>query len=145
MSLQFRFPPTPRHLRVLRRTVRRELEEHGHPPSTVDDVVLVLDELVTNAIDHARGYRNAGQLRVSLEETHEGLRLEFEDPDMPADTVDDLEHTLAACRRRPPPPRVERGRGLFLISLRLRDLRVRHRRGGGLVLRGFFARGKAGS
>lgn len=138
MKLELRLPPTPRHLRILRRTVRQRLEESRVPPAVVDDAVLVVDELVSNAIDHARSYRDLGDLRVVLEDTQEGLRLEFEDPDMPADAVDDLERAFAACRAQPPPPRVERGRGLFLISLRLQELHVRHRRGGGLSLSGLL-------
>jgi anti-sigma regulatory factor (Ser/Thr protein kinase) len=74
--------------RVVRRLVRDMLA--GHSGITVDDAVLVADELVTNALRHGRAIRTC---RLALVDRRPRLRIEIDDtsPEEPRiRTPDDL-------------------------------------------------------
>jgi len=115
------------------------LEAAGIREDVVDNVLLVADEIVSNAIEHSDGYRaEQGNLVVRLSTADDDVLLEFEDPDVPGDMVDQLSEALAAGTENRPPLDSERGRGLFLIALNVDVLTVRERPGGGLLLLGRF-------
>jgi len=139
LPLEFRFPPALEHLRSLRRHLRQKLQESHVSVETADSVILVLDEIVTNAIEHADSYRNeSGWLLVRLDASGTDVLFEFEDPDVPTDVVDALAATLANSNEDHPPIDNERGRGLFLVALNIDDLKISHRPDGGLHLHGRF-------
>ncbi len=137
--LEFRFPPALEHLRSLRKHLREKLEESQIAIEVADSVVLVLDEIVTNAIEHAGSYRDeSGWLLVRMEASATAVIFEFEDPDVPTEVVDSLATALANSEQTHPPIHNERGRGLFLVALNIDELKVSHRPDGGLHLHGRF-------
>jgi anti-sigma regulatory factor (Ser/Thr protein kinase) len=112
-------------VRFLRADLREHLEARGVAEADVDRLVLVVDEMVNNAIEHGASHRRMSdvlRLRVDVEVAE--LRLEFVDPSAPGDLVAQLEEMLAACSSGRPPLFSERGRGLFLIADGLDELRV---------------------
>jgi anti-sigma regulatory factor (Ser/Thr protein kinase) len=126
-----RIAPDPAQLRVLRRKARGALAKLGLDGMDEEMVLLVLDELVSNAIEHGASYRREGSTlatRASLD--GRDLVIEFEDPDMPPREIADL-----AAAARCPVADAERGRGLFLVQDALCDLRVEDRSGEGKGLR----------
>ena len=107
----------------------------------IERMVLVIDEMVSNAIEHGRIYRTKGhQLRLLLHLDQNHLHIEFNDPGVPHEVVSELNELLAACRGNRPPLDSERGRGLFLIDDGLDDLEVEAAPGGGLSMRGRMLR-----
>ena len=133
----FRFPPEASHLRMLRRTVRDGLEAQGVPSATIELVVLVLDEVVSNSIEHGSSYRARHEhLSVSVRSNGIEVELDFEDPEAPRTVVDELADALERSRGKRPPPESERGRGLYLVADSLTELSVRPAKGGGLHLHG---------
>ena len=76
-------------------------------------------------------------MTVSLE--HQRIVLEFIDPEMPDNQVLDLAHALRDVADGMPALDSERGRGLFLISIYMDELRVAIAQGGGLHLKGRMA------
>ena len=137
-ALEFEFPPEPERLRWLRETLREELQRIAVSSDVANTVVLVVDEIVSNAIEHASSYRDGGHLMVRLEHGTGRLAMVFEDPDVPGNVVEDLARALEASRGQPPNPLAERGRGLFLVSECMVDPVISPRDGGGLHLRGSF-------
>jgi anti-sigma regulatory factor (Ser/Thr protein kinase) len=136
-QMVLRFPPEASHLRVLRRQARDWMRRRGVDQETVESMVLALDEIVSNAIEHGEAYRRAFlPLAVALHQDGQGVVLEFEDPEAPADLVRELGVALARSAGNRPPPDSERGRGLFLVGQMLSDLSVTPAAGGGLHLRG---------
>jgi signal transduction histidine kinase/DNA-binding response OmpR family regulator/serine phosphatase RsbU (regulator of sigma subunit) len=87
-------------LRPTRQEVARRLREWGAEPDLVDDVVLLVSELVTNAVVHGRP---PVELRVRRSRAH--LVLEVED------------HASYLPRRMRPTEHDEHGRGLQLVAL----------------------------
>lgn len=133
----FRFPPEVSHLRMLRRTVRDGLQAQGVPSTTIELVVLVLDEVVSNAIEHGHGYRARNEpLSVAVRSNGIEVELDFEDPEAPGEVVSEIADALERSRGKRPPPDSERGRGLYLVADSLADLSVRPAPGGGLHLHG---------
>lgn len=131
-------------VRFLRADLREHLEAVGVAEIDVDRLVLVVDELVNNAIEHGASHRQVSDvlsLHVVVEEAE--LRLEFVDPSAPPGLVDQIDAMLRACAHGRPPLDSERGRGLFLIADGLDELRVVAGEGGsGLRLIGRAARAK---
>lgn len=136
--LEFRFPPDPEHLRILRQHVRSKLEGLAIEEDTVNNVVLVVDEMVANAIEHADPYRGSGHLLVRLRASGSDVLLDFEDPDVPADVIEELNTLLAAGAEKRPSPESERGRGLFLMATNIDRLEIVSRPDGGMLLKGRF-------
>ena len=111
----------------------------GVSDDRADSMVLVLDEIVTNAIEHGDSYRNSkGWLLLRIEASGRDLLLEFEDPDVPPRVVAQLASAIAAWTDALPPVDSERGRGLFLIARNLDRPEIKPAPGGGLQLRGRF-------
>jgi len=138
--LEVRFPPEPDQLRSLRERVRGVLEELAADEQSVNKVVLVIDEMVANAIEHADPYRGSSELLLRLTQRGQDVALDFEDPDVPADVIAELGAMLATGSERRPPVESERGRGLFLMATGIDQLEVSGRTGGGMRLTGCFPR-----
>lgn len=136
-GLQFRIPALPEHLRDLRKGVREGVEAMGVTEAVCERAVLVLDELVSNAIEHGLDYRTSGgELFVQVSMTAGHLWMEFVDPDVPGPMVTELRSAIERWSGNPPPLSNERGRGLFLIATYFDELIVQAARGGGLHVRG---------
>lgn len=138
--LGVRFAADPRVLRALRRRVRGALTRRGIGESDIDMVVLVLDELVSNAIEHGNDYRGSEPkpLSARLEVERADLVLVFEDCDMPDDEVESLATALDGGPALPDLDD-ERGRGLFLVVTGMQAIAVARRDEIGMRLSGRFA------
>ena len=129
--LEFRVRPEPAEVRALRHGVRERLEGIGVAEERIDSLVLVLDEIVNNSIEHGAGYRtDADVLEVRVAVGSARIDVEYRDPSVPADVVSELVEMFAEVRSGPPPAMFERGRGLFLIQDGLADLAVESVDGG---------------
>jgi anti-sigma regulatory factor (Ser/Thr protein kinase) len=138
-ELDFRFPAEPDHLRVLRRMLRKGLVAMGIAESVTDRVLLVMDEIVSNAIEHGADYRQGEaplRARVTLVED-DRLFLQFHDEDMPAEILAEVSREILNGGYTPVAG-LERGRGLFLIREFLSELQVQELSGGGMLLEGFL-------
>lgn len=112
-------------VRFLRADLRAGLEDCGVAEDAVDQLVLVADEIVNNAIEHGAFHREAADvLRLHVEVDADEVRFEFVDPSAPADLVSQVDAMLRACAEGRPPLDSERGRGLFLIADGLDGVRV---------------------
>ena len=138
---RFSFPAAQQALRQLRADVRVAAAKLGAAARVCDTVALVVDELVNNAIEHGAAYRHRG-LDLSVRIAVDGGRLsvEFCDPETPESTVRELATALADAGNGMPSLENERGRGLFLLSVYLENLRAEVVAGGGLRLHGLLAR-----
>ena len=137
----FSFPPTQGVLRKLRADVRAAAAKLGASPALCERVALVIDELVNNAIEHGVRYRCRGlDLAVEIGSAAGRFSVEFLDREMPDTIVKDLSAALSDVRAGMPSLESERGRGLFLLSVYLDDLRVEVAEGGGMRLHGLLAR-----
>jgi anti-sigma regulatory factor (Ser/Thr protein kinase) len=135
-----RFPPVASALRRARAEVRAQAVRLGAPDATCDAVSLVVDELINNAIEHGASYRTTMQdLSVAVGAEDGRLMLEFVDPEMPEVQVRELARALGDAAGGMPSLDSERGRGLFLISVYMEELRVAVAPGGGLHLQGRMA------
>src|SRR3954452_18816421 len=92
------FPGVPRSVAVARKFVRIHLVEHGLP-TLVDDLLVVVSELATNAVIHART-----AFSVTLEGDHSSVLLSVQDG------------SAAAAARDPARAAGERGRGLAMVE-----------------------------
>lgn len=134
---QLSFPPDGAVLREVRRKVRELAAGLGAQPAVCDNLALVVDELVNNAIEHGESYRRgSAELRVSIRGRGDALTIDFFDPEMPADQVVELAAVLAETAGGMPSLESERGRGLFLLSVYLEELQAAQAPGGGLCLSG---------
>jgi anti-sigma regulatory factor (Ser/Thr protein kinase) len=141
MGRRLTFAPRPGVLKQLRAEVRRLAVAFGAEGRVGDNLALVVDELVNNAIEHGAEYRRQGaDLAVQIESLGDQLRIEFFDPEMPVETVSELSRMLGAVAEGMPSLESERGRGLFLLSVYLQNLRVEKAVAGGLRLVGHIDR-----
>ncbi len=139
-ELDFRFPAEPDHLRNLRQMLREGLAAMGVAEAVTDRVLLVVDEIVSNAIEHGVDYRHGEKplrARVQLLDDRR-VFLQFEDRDMPPETLAQLAREVQNTNGAPPIAELERGRGLFLVRELLVDLRVHEMSGGGMLLEGWL-------
>lgn len=135
------FPPDGSVLRDLRAKVRTIAAGQGAEPAVCDNLALVVDELVNNAIEHGEAYRQQrADLSVRISLDGERLSIEFFDPEMPDDAVDELSQALAETANGMPSLESERGRGLFLLTVYLEQLRAEAAPQGGLRLVGTILR-----
>ena len=134
--------PEPLAGRALRGDVREALEPLGIDDRQIGAVVLVLDELVNNSIEHGLAYRGAeDSFDVVVVVTDDRIEVEFHDPAVPPDVLSEILSMFASVSEGAPPPDFERGRGLFLISDGLEELRVESAsEGQGMRVRGHVAR-----
>jgi anti-sigma regulatory factor (Ser/Thr protein kinase) len=141
MARRLTFPPKPTVLRQLRAEVRKLATHFGAEERIGDNLALVVDELVNNAIEHGAEYRSTGvDLAIQIDRNGEHLRIEFFDPEMPDPTVHELAVLLAQSANGMPSLDSERGRGLFLLSVYLQDLAADRAPNGGLRLVGNIPR-----
>ncbi|MET9879491.1 ATP-binding protein [Actinacidiphila glaucinigra] len=100
-DLRFPVPYDPRELGSLRRRVRRALDRSAVPEDAADEAVLVVSELVTNAVTHGT---SPAELRLVLGREHRGLRVEVTDAGpVPSGDREDA-------------PADEHGRGLPIVA-----------------------------
>ena len=143
MSAPFaeQFAAEPQALRALRRRVRTALRGWRLPSHDVETVLLVLDELVSNAIEHGAVYRKLGKpLHVGMQLDGEDLALEFVDDDMPQAEIQAMAKAFDTGDIELPDFEDERGRGLFLVLTSMQAIEVEDRteKAGGMRLRGRF-------
>lgn len=138
----FKLRPSFDQVRALRSGVRERLEPLGVSDQDVGRLLLVVDEMVSNAIEHGHDYRRDDDLltvRIAVDSAF--FELEFIDPAVPKATITEIEGLLAQCREGAPPLDNERGRGLFLIQDGLETLDLLGDPGGrGLRVRGRMKR-----
>ncbi|MFY9341991.1 MAG: ATP-binding protein [Planctomycetota bacterium] len=128
-------------LRNLRAEVRKIALALGADERVGDNLALVVDELVNNAIEHGADYRRAGlDLALQFQVVGTRLQIEFFDPEMPVDAVQDLARLVGQATDGMPSLDSERGRGLFLLSVYLQDLQAGSAPAGGLRLGGYIDR-----
>ncbi|MFF3904716.1 ATP-binding protein [Streptomyces sp. NPDC001848] len=107
----FDLPAVPAAVGLARRSVRRLLGGWGTGDGTTDNAVLVISELVTNAVKHTVGDRIVCRVRT------DGHRLHIE--------VEDENRGGTLPTRRRPGPDDQCGRGLMLVGMLSGDWGVR--------------------
>jgi PAS domain S-box-containing protein len=118
--LRFSLAPEPSRLLRARERIRDYLTAHCADPTTVNDIVLAVEEACTNAIRHSGSGEDIDvQLRFSGDE----LRVSIKDEGRGFDVESFDSH-------KRPDPLLDHGRGLYLISRLCDELRLR--RDGGL-------------
>lgn len=123
---RLQFAASPTVVGKVRDAVRRLAADLGAAESVGDQLALVADELINNAIEHGAVYRRRGEsLALEVAAAAAGrLRVEFVDPEMPGELVARLAAHVAEATGGLPALDSERGRGLFLLTVFLQDLRV---------------------
>ena len=123
---RLQFAASPGVVGKVRDAVRRLAADLGAAESVGDQLALVADELINNAIEHGSVYRRRGEaLAHEVAAAAAGrLRVEFVDPEMPGELVARLAAHVAEATGGLPALDSERGRGLFLLTVFLQDLRV---------------------
>ncbi|MCA3007493.1 MAG: ATP-binding protein [Phycisphaerales bacterium] len=123
---RLQFAASPGVVGKVRDAVRRLAADLGAAESVGDQLALVADELINNAIEHGSVYRRRGEsLALEVAAAAAGrLRIEFVDPEMPGELVARLAAHVAEATGGLPALDSERGRGLFLLTVFLQDLRV---------------------
>ncbi len=135
--LEFRFPPDPSHLRILRKAVRDGVLELGVIERSVDLLVLAMDEIVSNSIEHGEADREGdNMLCVRVELQGGDLRFDFFDPGVPDETVEKMSTWLANSQNGLPDLESERGRGFFLMSSSLDEILIQPAEEGGMHMLG---------
>ena len=122
----------------LRSDLRDGLGQAGVPDAMLERLILVVDEVVSNSIEHGAEYRRSDlPIRVMVRKEEAGLQLVIDDIDVPRATMASL---LAGYESSDTPPGLllERGRGLFLINTFLEDLKILRVEGGGMRLQGML-------
>ena len=138
---RFTFPPDSGILKRLRAQVRARAAKLGAKPRVCDSIALVVDELVNNAVEHGASYRRQNlDLAIEIGRAGDRISIEFFDQEMPVASVQELARALTATSEGMPSLESERGRGLFLMSIYLEDLRAEVASSGGLRLVGMVAR-----
>lgn len=141
MNRRLTFPPRASVLKQLRIRVRELATQMGSSADAGDKLALVVDELVNNAVEHGVIYRQRNlDLAIELHIDADRTVIEFFDAEMPDASVQELARALAASAGGMPSLESERGRGLFLMSIYLDDLRVELAPTGGLRLVGSVQR-----
>lgn len=110
-------PFAPSSVAVARRALAEDLDGRGVPHPVVDDALLVLSELLSNALRHARPLPS-GRVRVRWAVTRNGVEIEVTDGGAPTSPLP-----------RPPSPTATGGRGLGIVGELTRDWGV-HQDGG---------------
>ena len=132
-----RFPADLSRMAGLRRVVREHLERAGVDDALVERTVLVVDEVVSNAIEHGSEYRRSSDpIRVCIERVEDDLLLKVDDADVPSDLVANLARVFDDQIESAPAAVVERGRGMYLITMFLEDIEILSAEGGGMRLQG---------
>ncbi len=137
-----RFPADLSRMSELRATLREALELRGVSEDSLERLILVVDEVVANSIEHGEAYRRSSDpIRVEVRQDEQGLEVEVEDNDVPQDLATTLSREFGAQSGILPSVDHERGRGMFLVTLFLKGLRVTPVEGGGMRLQGRLVEG----
>ena len=112
--------PDVRALAPMRHEVAERLEAHDFAPMAIDDLLIVLSELCTNAIEATAPGDGPVLVRVLVGVA--ALTLEVENVGLSFD------HDAAAAQRRADTD-TERGRGLLIVRALADDVTVRHHDG----------------
>jgi len=80
-------PADRSRLAQLRSVVRKVCLQNGVSPRTVQRVVLVIDEAVSNVMEHS-GARREDMIRIALEIAEESINVEITDPGVQFDPSD---------------------------------------------------------
>src|SRR5687768_3255704 len=106
--IEFRFTPTSRiSVRLARRVVAHWLEAHpGIDGDGIDDLLIAVSELCTNAAAHASGEVGSVALRICVSDGAVVLEVEDDGPGFDPDEVIDLTKLESDD---------EHGRGLFIV------------------------------
>ena len=132
-----RFPADLSRMEGLRGEIRAGMKQEGVPSVLSDNLILVVDEIVSNAIEHGVEYRSSQHpIRVQVSKSEDGLLLAVCDTDVPRELVSDLAREFEQKDRSVSSSLMERGRGMFLIATLLAELRISHAEGGGMRLQG---------
>ena len=123
-KLRFRLPMEPARLLRARERIRDYLRVHCVDEELVDDVVLCIEEACTNAIRHSG---SQDELQVWLAFEGEALHAEVKDRGRGFDV-------RGFDPARMPAPMDLGGRGLYLISQIMDEVRLRRRPHGGLAV-----------
>ena len=115
LRAQFELPPSPESAGAGRRAVFQVLSSWDVPPETVDDTVLIVSELVTNAVIHAPAEPPLG-LELSVDQGVLRVALSDASPEHP--------------RLRSPSGQDEGGRGIGILDSLASRWGVIARRGG---------------
>jgi len=136
-SFEFTCKPERGVLRGLRDSLREQLTVWEVAGDATNRILLVVDEIVGNSIDHGGSYRVSAELAVTLRIEDRDLHVVFVDPDTPEGIVRELGERIANATE-PPPLDSERGRGLFLIGRSLEDVLFEWCARRGMVVTGVF-------
>lgn len=137
---RLQFAASPSIVAKVRDAVRRTAAGLGAAEEVGDQLALIADELLNNAIEHGAVYRRRGDsLALEIAVAGERLRVEFYDPEMPGELVAKLAAQVAAAGNGLPDVESERGRGLFLLTVFLQDVRIESAPKGGLRITGHVA------
>jgi anti-sigma regulatory factor (Ser/Thr protein kinase) len=79
MTATIRLKNRIEELRILERSLREYFEEHGLPDNERDNVNLVLEELVSNAITHGYPDDSEHEIVIRLNLSGDDLQMEVED------------------------------------------------------------------
>jgi anti-sigma regulatory factor (Ser/Thr protein kinase) len=121
----------------MRRLLRESLEGEGVEESRLDRLVLVVDEVVSNSIEHGADYRQSSKpIRVQVQSIQGELFLKIDDIDMPADKIAGLAQVFGEESEAAPSAMALRGRGMYLITSYLEDLEIVAVDGAGMRLQG---------
>jgi anti-sigma regulatory factor (Ser/Thr protein kinase) len=105
--------------------------------SRLDRLVLVVDEVVSNSIEHGADYRQSSEpIRVQVQSIQGELFLKIDDIDMPADKIAGLAQVFGEESEAAPSAMALRGRGMYLITSYLEDLEIVAVDGAGMRLQG---------
>lgn len=109
----------------------------GVAAEAIDRALLIVDELLSNAVEHGVVHRQSfDPLVIRAEVSGTDLVIEFQDPEVPSGTVAWLKRALESGGNAVPPIENERGRGMFLVADALRDVHVEPTGGGGMRITG---------
>jgi anti-sigma regulatory factor (Ser/Thr protein kinase) len=103
---EYRFTPTTAAVSLARHLLSDWLTRFPVPADETGDLLLVASELISNAVRHATGSEGSTVLRAWAEDADVVIEVEDDGAGPSAWPVPDDE---------PPPPDLERGRGLFLV------------------------------
>jgi anti-sigma regulatory factor (Ser/Thr protein kinase) len=107
------FPADRRSVAAARRFVRVTLTGPGHAPEAVEDAVLIVSELASNVVEHART-----EYEIGIAVDGDRARIEVADGSAILPAVRDAAHDS------------ERGRGLHLLETLARDWGIDQRSSG---------------
>jgi anti-sigma regulatory factor (Ser/Thr protein kinase) len=127
--MELRIVPEAMAVRSVRGQLRSLLVDHGFESAKIDEMLLGLDEVLTNACVHAGSSARGEEVELQVELFPD--RVAFEVRDRGSFTPKNG-HSVATL---PDDEESESGRGLFLIHRTMDEVRFEAREGGGTRVR----------